>query len=152
MDPLKVINPVVCIPIHTSSLNEFEIISIKSHIFKLQKHDIFLLIPNSKMSSIISVLEKNNIPKNLYKIHLVDDYCLRNSENYQLLMLTPSFYLFYKSYTHILIAQIDAYTFSDELIKWCKKGLHYIGAPCYYLRKIGHLITFLWVGGFSLRI
>ena len=40
------IKPSVCIPIYKSELNKFEIISIKSHIFKLKSHDIFLLVPN----------------------------------------------------------------------------------------------------------
>ncbi len=152
MNNLKFINPVVCIPVHTSKLNRYEIISIKSHLFKLKAYDIFLLIPNAKIDSIISVLEKNNIPKSSYKIHLLKDYCLKNSENYQLLMLTPKFYLFYKSYSHILIAQIDAYTFSDELIKWCKKDLHYIGAPCFKFKKYWTSeLNFCGVGGFSLR-
>ena len=62
MNSLKFIKPAVCIPIHTSNLNKYELISIKSHIFKLQAHDVFLLLPNSKVSSIISVLERNNLP------------------------------------------------------------------------------------------
>ena len=152
MNSLKFIKPAVCIPIHTSNLNKYELISIKSHIFKLQAHDVFLLLPNSKVSSIISVLERNNIPKNLYRIHQVKDYCLKNSDNYQLLMLTINFYQFYQSYSHILIAQIDSYTFSDELIKWCRKDLDYIGAPCFKFKKYWTSeLYFCGVGGFSLR-
>ena len=67
-------------------------------------------------------------------------------------MLSSEFYLFYESYTHILIAQIDSYTFSDELIKWCKSGFHYIGAPCYKYKKYWiNELSFCGVGGFSLR-
>ena len=51
MNAMKFINPVVCIPIHTSKLNKYELISIKSHIFKLQAHDIYLLLPKSKINS-----------------------------------------------------------------------------------------------------
>ena len=129
------INPVVCIPIHTSKLSKYEVISIKSHLSKLKSHDVFVLVPKSKKIEIISVLETNNIPQSSYKIHQVKDYCLRNADNFQLLMLTRNFYLFYKQYSHILIAQIDAYTFSDELIKWCKTGFDYIGAPCFAYEK-----------------
>ena len=43
------LKPSVCIPIYKSELNKFEIISIKSHIFKLKAHDIFLLVPKSKI-------------------------------------------------------------------------------------------------------
>ena len=152
MGSQKVIKPVVCIPIHTSCLNRYEIISIKSHIFKLQAHDVFLLVPISKIKSIISVLEENNIPRHLYKIHQVKDNYLNHSDNYQILMLSIEFYSFYKNYTHILIAQMDAYTFSDKLINWCKKEWDYIGAPLYYKGQDRvHDFFCCGVGGFSLR-
>ena len=51
MEKEKNINPVVCIPVHTSKLNKFEIISIKSHIKQLNKYDIFILIPKSKQKN-----------------------------------------------------------------------------------------------------
>lgn len=152
MDNGVFIKPVVCIPIHTSKLSNYEMISIKSHLSKLKLHDVFVLLPRSKKTEIISVLEKNNIPMSSYRIHEVKDYCLRNADNFQLLMLTRNFYLFYKNYSHILIAQIDAYTFSDELIKWCKTGFHFIGAPCFEFEKYWtKKIFFYGVGGFSLR-
>ena len=82
----------------------------------------------------------------------MDDYCLERYEHYNYLLLSPSFYQFYKSYSHILIAQIDAYTFSDRLIEWCKYELDYIGAPCYQYDKYWtNNLLFCGVGGFSLR-
>ncbi len=146
------IKPSVCIPVHTAKLNKYEIISIRSHFSKLKNHDIFILIPESKKNKIISVLEKNKIYRSAYKIHEVKDIYLNHSDNFQILMLKPEFYNFYKSYTHILLAQMDAYTFSDQLISWCKKDLHYIGAPCYYYdRNWTNKLYFCGVGGFSLR-
>ena len=35
------LKPSVCIPIYKSELNKFEIISIKSHLFKLKANDFF---------------------------------------------------------------------------------------------------------------
>ena len=146
------LKPSVCIPIYKSELNKFEIISIKSHIFKLKAHDIFLLVPKSKKDKIILNLINNNIPDTLYRIHEVNDYCLERYEHYNYLLLSPSFYKFYKSYSHILIAQMDAYTFSDELLKWCNCELDYIGAPCYeYDTYWTNNLFFCGVGGFSLR-
>ena len=146
------LKPYVCIPIYKSELNKFEIISIKSHIFKLKAHDIFLLVPKSKKNEIILKLTNNNIPDSLYRIHEVKDYCLERYEHYNYLLLSPSFYKFYKSYSHILIAQIDAYTFSDKLLEWCNCELDYIGAPCYRYEKYWtNNLFFCGVGGFSLR-
>ena len=146
------VKPSVCIPIYKSELNKYEIISIKSHIFKLKAHDIFLLVPKSKKDEIILNLRNNNLPDYLYKLHEVNDYCLERDEHYNYLLLSPSFYKFYKSYSHILIAQIDAYTFSDRLIEWCNYELDYIGAPCYQYDKYWtNNLLFCGVGGFSLR-
>ena len=146
------LKPSVCIPIYKSELNEFEIISIKSHIFKLKAHDIFLLVPKSKKDEIILNLSNNNIPDSLYRLHEVNDYCLDGYEHYNYLLLSPSFYKFYESYSHILIAQMDAYTFSDRLIEWCKSELDYIGAPCFqYKNYWTNKLFFCGVGGFSLR-
>ena len=78
MDTIKVIKPVVCIPIHTSKLNKYEIISIKSHVNKLKDHDIFILLPKSKKNKIISVLEKNKISQSKYKTHQVKDTYLNH--------------------------------------------------------------------------
>ncbi len=152
MEKEKNINPVVCIPIHTSKLNKFEIISIKSHIKQLNKYDIFILIPKSKQKNILNTLKKNDINESLLRFHLVDDFHMKSSDNYQLLLLSPIFYLFYNSYSHILIAQIDAYTFSDQLIKWCESGWDYIGAPCFkYDKYWTNKLLFCGVGGYSLR-
>ena len=152
MSEKLLIKPSICIPIYKSELNKFEIISIKSHIFKLKAHDIFLLVPKSKKNDIIQSLRNNDISDSFYRIHEVNDYCLERYEHYNYLLLSPSFYKFYKSYSHVLIAQIDAYTFSDKLLHWCKTDLHYIGAPCY---KFGNYwvneVYFCGIGGFSLR-
>ena len=146
------IKPVVCIPIYKSELSEYELISIKSHIFKLKSHDIYLLLPSSKIVDIISTLTKNNIDESFYRIHKVEDYYLDRIDNYNNLLLNLEFYEFYKSYSHILIAQMDAYTFSDQLIKWCNSDWDYIGAPIYYWNKYSNPYYFCCGdGGFNLR-
>lgn len=152
MSNKKDIHPVVCIPIYKSDLSKYELISIKSHIFKLKSHDIYILLPKSKTQNIISTLNKNNIYKSFYKIHQVEDYCLNGIINYNNLLLNIEFYEFYKSYSHILIAQMDAYTFSDQLIKWCNSDWDYIGAPIYYWNKYSDPYYFCCGdGGFNLR-
>ena len=48
-------------------------------------------------------------------------------------MLTPSFYKSFAQYDYILVYQLDAFVFCDELSFWCNKDYDYIGAPI-----IGH--------------
>ncbi|MGR3809226.1 DUF5672 family protein [Jiulongibacter sp. NS-SX5] len=52
-----------------------------------------------------------------------------NVGNYSFLLTTPLFYRKFKMFEYILIYQLDAYVFKDELISWCKKGFDYIGPP-----------------------
>ena len=44
-------------------------------------------------------------------------------------MLAKEFYESFLDCTYILIYQLDAYVFRDELREWCNKGYDYIGAP-----------------------
>ena len=71
-------------------------------------------------------------------------------------MLSRNFYKRFYSYDYMLIYQLDAYVFKDELEYWCKKGYDYIGAPWLKLNKLKTMHEFadppaVGNGGFSLR-
>jgi hypothetical protein len=44
-------------------------------------------------------------------------------------MLSDTFYKQFLAYKYILIYQLDAFAFKDDLSYWCKQGYDYIGAP-----------------------
>ena len=44
-------------------------------------------------------------------------------------MLTPEFYRRFENFRYILIYQLDAWVFRDELDRWVSEGYDYIGAP-----------------------
>lgn len=48
---------------------------------------------------------------------------------YNRLLLGPEFYGRFASYEYLLIHQLDAYVFRDELDEWCGKKWDYVGAP-----------------------
>lgn len=50
-------------------------------------------------------------------------------------MLTKEFYLRFRQWEYLLIYQLDAYVFQDELMDWCNKGYDYIGAPFLKLNR-----------------
>ena len=66
-------------------------------------------------------------------------------------MLSEDFYRTFTNYKFILIHQLDAYVFKDELIDWCNKDYDYIGAPWAYKNKSGRIELRTGNGGFSLR-
>jgi hypothetical protein len=45
------------------------------------------------------------------------------------LMLSAKLYQAFSDYKYILIYQLDALVFSDQLLKWCDTDLDYVGAP-----------------------
>lgn len=73
-------------------------------------------------------------------------------QGYNELLISSFFYERFDAYEFMLIYQLDAYVFRDELDNWCKKGYDYIGAPWFDLdcngRKFLHNVG---NGGFSLR-
>ena len=62
-----------------------------------------------------------------------DDIFFRGISGYNRLMLSPCLYERFLDSEYILIYQLDAYVFRDELAGWCMKGYDYVGAP--WLRK-----------------
>ena len=75
-----------------------------------------------------------------------------NIEGYNRLMMTPGFFYRFKHFKYLLIYQLDAYVFRDELKYWCSKGYDYIGAPWNGMHHYyDTLIEGVGNGGFSLR-
>lgn len=58
-----------------------------------------------------------------------DDAYFKDISGYNRLMLAGEFYGAFLDYEYILIYQLDAFVFKDELDIWCKKNIDYVGAP-----------------------
>ena len=71
----------------------------------------------------------------LATVNFADDY-FRDIQGYNRLMLDPIFYKEFLGYKYILIYQLDAFVFKDELDYWCSRGFDYIGAP--WIRETPH--------------
>lgn len=87
--------------------------------------------------------------RRLLQIHYIffhENY-FKSIDGYNKLMLSPSFYKAFSNYEYILIYQLDAWVFKDELQHWCNQKYDYIGAPIYQNNKLIGIGN----GGFSLR-
>lgn len=87
------------------------------------------------------------------KIENFDQKYFNDIDGYNSLLLSTEFYKRFSSYNYILIYQLDAWVFRDELEYWCKKGYDYIGAPWFEDWGLGKSEEFRegGNGGFSLR-
>lgn len=113
----------VIIPVYKTKLNELEKVSLDRIYQVLQKHPLVVIKPQSL--NITPLLEE--YPQ--LTVEEFDDNYFKSISGYNRLMLSSEFYQRFSDCQYILICQLDAYVFTDELIKWCNKGYDYIGAP-----------------------
>ncbi|MEG1949440.1 MAG: DUF5672 family protein [Odoribacter sp.] len=118
----------IIIPVYKPELGLTEYISLSRCQKVLGRYTIVLVKPRSLDISGILELCGNN-----FEIEEFDDCFFDGVAGYNRLMLNTGFYERFSDVEYILIYQLDAYVFRDELETWCKKGYDYIGAP--WLRK-----------------
>ena len=139
---------IIVIPVYKKEPDKFEILSLRRCLKILGKHTICLLTPAtldlSQYQAIFGEMSGTFITEHF------DDAYFKSQKGYNQLLLTREFYERFQSWNYMLIYQLDAYVFSDQLKEWCEKGYDYIGAPWCKLNQ-----TIDWNnsgnGGFSLR-
>ena len=138
----------VVIPLYQSTLNPQEEISLRQCLHVLGSHPILFVAPESLN---LSFLNSFGITPKV--IRFKAEY-FKSTKTYNKLLTSELFYQAFSNFEYILIYQLDAYVFADNLLEWCSKGYDYIGAP--KLRKL-HLSNrtscrpVLFNGGLSLR-
>ena len=138
----------IVIPIYQPTLNSKEIISLTQCLRILGEYPIRFIGPNS--------LDTNFLNPWIAQVEIIrfNDEFFKSPKTYNKLLTSPFFYQAFLNFEYILIHQLDAYVFEDNLLEWCNKGYDYIGAP--KLRK-HHLSNsyschpVLMNGGLSLR-
>jgi len=143
------LNNIIVIPIHKEQPTHDELMSLQQCISVLGEHRICVVCPEA-----LNI----NVYRNFFSSHGADWSVERfpnrffdGIKGYNLLMLDKSFYMRFADYKYMLIYQLDAWVFRDELDEWCEKGYDYIGAP--WIENQNGVLTFAGVGngGFSLR-
>ncbi len=113
----------IIIPIYKADFSRVEWISLKRAYEIFHKQDLVVIKPETLDLSAL----KKDFPRLSY-VSFKDGY-FKGISGYNSLMLSKEFYARFLDCTYILIYQLDAYVFRDELDIWCKKGYDYIGAP-----------------------
>lgn len=106
----------------------------------------------------IKILTKRSVDIQPYKCVFngcknVSDVCVENIwlnswRGYTNLVSSERFYAMFSEYEYILIYQLDAWVFRDELEYWCDQNYDYIGAPFWFEPSKDFIIG---NGGVSLR-
>jgi hypothetical protein len=145
------VKAVVVIPIYKTKVEGLEYKSLLQCKNILHKHKIIFIHP---LHLDTSFYEKE-IP--LAQFQAFDIEYFNGINGYNKLLLSPFFYKKFLSYKFMLIYQLDAWVFRDNLDEWCNKNYDYIGAP-YTLENINFTgetnlkkRDYILNGGLSLR-
>ena len=113
----------ILIPIYQSTLTYEESLSLRQCMLVLSAYPVKIVKPKS--------LQLDDICLAYPSIELIsfEDAYFKDVEAYNKLMISPAFYESFAMFEYVLIYQLDAYVFRDELKEWCAKGYDYIGAP-----------------------
>jgi hypothetical protein len=109
----------IVVPLSTRrTLLPDEEVSMRHLCHFLGRHDKFLIAP-----------EGLSIEREGFKtLHFGRRFFGSAAAHNQLLMW-PAFYETFRDYEYILMYHLDSLVFSDDLIRWCRAGWDYIGAP-----------------------
>ncbi len=143
----------VVIPVYRSEPDEYEKISLSQCLQVLNSYKIIIITYRSlDVSRYLEYLEQMNqpVPELVY-------FAKRNFnsiQGYSRLLLSLRFYLRFIRYRYILIYQLDAFVFRDELREWASRDYSYVGAPWLLDWKkatVTDQVVGAGNGGFSLR-
>lgn len=142
----------IVIPVYQLELNSNEEMSLRQCIKVLGHYPIIFVGPDDFKADYI-----DNTP-NASFIGFPASY-FESTKSYNHLLINVAFYERFRAFEFILIYQLDAYVFRDELRDWCAKGFDYIGSPKLRKKHWENNETINWPvvdpvlfnGGFSLR-
>src|SRR6266705_3414408 len=114
------VEPVVSIPVYKpfSALASTEVVSYARALQTLRRYPIWLFGPAGlSVEGYLAEASRNSCDARY--VEFSDGY-FRDLESYSRLMLSVDFYRAHERFSHMLLYQLDAYVFSDELESWCR--------------------------------
>lgn len=123
----------IVIPVYQATLSDAEKASLKQCMEVLGNYPVYIVKPES--------LELTAIQAAYPSINFIsfDDAFFKGTAGYNKLLVSLDFYRSFLAYQYILIYQLDAFVFKDELTSWCEAGYDYIGAPSLHESKYDSL-------------
>ena len=136
----------IIVPVYKEELNDFEKLSLAQlHKVLGNNYDVYLIGPEK-----MDICRYIAIYPHMVYIPM-DPKWFESIHSYSQLCMQYSFYDRFSEYEYILLYQLDAWLFRDEIHDFCKLGYDFIGAPIFSdkcgwpdVPKVGN-------GGFSLR-
>jgi len=115
---------VVIIPLYKSNPSDNELASFVQCNKILKSHDICIIAPYGFKPDMYLHAIDGTVDIECFAPHYFSSI-----EEYSELMKSFELYHRFRRYDYILVYQLDAWVFADELEYWCSLGYDYIGAP-----------------------
>ena len=112
----------IVIPVYKEYMDRYEEISFHRALEVFSAYPVFLVGPKGISGRNYHKLKKLDI-------FYFDDKYFKGISGYNRLMLSLDFYETFLDYNYILIYQLDAFVFDNNIMDWCLLGYDYIGAP-----------------------
>ncbi|WP_080056071.1 DUF5672 family protein [Spirosoma aerolatum] len=113
----------VVIPVYKTQLTDYERIALTQCVNVLKDYPIWLAAPHS-----LDISAYRQISPSL-QARTFDNSYFSDIQGYNRLMVSEEFYQAFADQEYLLIHQLDAFVFKDELAYWCQQNYDYIGAP-----------------------
>ena len=122
----------IVIPVYKALPDDYEQLALRRCANILGQHALFIVCP----TTLDTTPYTNEMPQ--ADIKRFDPTFFDSIQGYNRLMLSPDFYATFSRFDYMLIYQLDAYVFSDQLDYWTAQGYDYIGAPWVLKDKYSH--------------
>lgn len=117
----------VVIPLYSESLSSEDLRLLRHNVKVLHSYPVVFVLPESMddawyaAQDLLGVYDSVRVPDAWLGRHT-------GKVGYNRMMLSAAFYRLFDA-EYILMCQVDAYVFRDELLEWCDKDYDYVGAP-----------------------
>lgn len=143
---------IVVVPVYQDRFTAVEAAALHVCSQRLQAYPIAIVHKRSSpVDSVRSLVEPLLCEQQQRQYVSVDDQWLHSVDSYNRMLLQAWFYHLFALWDYMLIFQLDAWIFRDNLDQWLARGYTYIGAP--WIRALGTDTpdTGVGNGGLSLR-
>lgn len=139
----------IAIPIYKSHPTKDELCAFRQCYYVLSNYDIYIVTYKE-----LDIFEYITCVNNNLRCVFFDKSYFVSIYGYNTLLKEYHFYKTFSKYEYLLIYQLDAWVFKDNLKEWCMKGYDYIGAPWFTdfgSHEEGNELWKVGNGGLSLR-
>ena len=118
---------IVVIPVYKSAPKVTEVASFRQCIRVLKSFDLCLITYEELDLTVYMGIGKEYSKE--ISVKCFERHFFTSVEGYNKLCYNIDFYSAFRNYDYMLIYQLDAWVFRNELQMWCEKGYDYIGSP-----------------------